>query len=114
MLFSALGSIGGRLDSKFITAYFAPAFVAVFGTICILVRAVGGERFGDWVAELDSVKQAIAVLVLVMITLVLGHVMQALARPIAQLFAGRAWPELFQKTSIRSQLRARARARIDE
>jgi hypothetical protein len=114
VLFSALGSIGGRLDSKFITAYFAPAFVAVFGTIVILVRALGGERFGNWVAELDSVKQAIAVVVLVLMTSVLGHVLQALARPIAQMFAGRAWPELVQKPSIRGQLRARARARIDE
>ena len=47
MLFSALGSLGDRFDAKFITAYFAPAFVAVLGTIAILVTAVGGERFGD-------------------------------------------------------------------
>jgi hypothetical protein len=31
MLFSAVGSLGDRLDPKFMTAYFLPAFVAVLG-----------------------------------------------------------------------------------
>ena len=114
MLFSALGSIGSRLDSKFITAYFAPAFVAVLGTIWILVVSTGSERFGEWVEQLDSVEQAIAVLILVLVTSMLGHVLQALARPIAQLFAGRAWPEPFQRPLVENQRRARARARLKE
>jgi hypothetical protein len=114
MLFSALGSIGSRLDSKFITAYFAPAFVAVLGTLWILVVSTGSERFGAWIEQLDSVEQAIAVLVLLLVTSMLGHVLQALARPIAQLFAGRAWPELFQRPLIENQRRARARARLKE
>jgi hypothetical protein len=33
MLFSAVGAIGDKLDSKFMTAYFFPAFVAVLGSI---------------------------------------------------------------------------------
>src|SRR4051794_35421459 len=114
MLFSALGSVGSRLDSKFITAYFAPAFVAVLGTLWVLVVSTGSERFGDWVEQLDSVEQAIAVLVLVLVTSMLGHVLQALARPIAQLFAGRAWPERFQRPLIENQRRTRARARLKE
>jgi hypothetical protein len=114
MLFSALGSIGSRLDSKFITAYFAPAFVAVLGTLWILVVTTGSERFGDWIEQLDSVEQAIGVLVLLLVTSMLGHVLQALARPIAQLFAGRAWPEPFRRPLIENQRRARARARLKE
>src|SRR3954451_17057890 len=112
MLFSALGSIGARLDSKFITAYFAPAFLAVLGTIWIIVVKAGGERFGDWVEQLDSVEQAIAVLLLLLVAMVLGHVLQALARPIAQMFAGRGWPEPLPRTPIQNPRRARARARI--
>ena len=54
MLFSAIGSLGDRLDSKFITAYFFPAFVAVLGTIAILVTAIGGERFAERIAQFDS------------------------------------------------------------
>lgn len=114
MLFSALGSIGSRLDSKFITAYFAPSFVAVLGTLWILVVSTGTERFGEWVEQLDSVEQAIAVLVLLLVTSVLGHVLQAFSRPIAQLFAGRAWPELFQRPLIENQRRARAGAKLRE
>ena len=59
MLFSALGSLGDRLDAKFITAYFFPAFVAVLGTIVILVRALGGERFVEWIEQYDSTKEAL-------------------------------------------------------
>lgn len=109
MLFSSIGSIGDRLDSKFITAYFFPAFVAVLGSTWILVAAAGGERFGERIAQLDSVEQAIGVALILLATMMLAHMLRALARPIAQLFAGRAFPELVKKPSTRNQHRVRAR-----
>ena len=111
MLFSALGSIGDRLDAKFITAYFFPAFVAVLGSIWILVTAVGGERVVERVEELDSVEQGIAVAVILLVTLMLAHLLSALARPIATFYAGRAFPGPVREWSIRGQRKARVRNR---
>lgn len=112
VLFSAIGSIGDRLDSKFITAYFFPAFVAVLVTIALFIRAAVGEPFVAWVAQLDSTGQAVAVLFSLLTTMMVAHMLRAMARPIAQLFAGRAFPELIKQPTIRNQLRARARTRI--
>jgi hypothetical protein len=111
VLFSAIGSLGDRLDSKFITAYFFPAFVAVLGTIWILVVSVGGERFGERMAELDSVEQGIGVAVILLVTMMLAHMLSALARPIATFYAGRAFPGPVRQWSIRGQLQARLRNR---
>jgi len=104
-----MGSLGERLDSKFITAYFFPAFAAVLGTFWILVAATGGERFAERLEQLDSVQQAIAVVLLLLTTAMIAHLLRALARPIAQLFAGRAFPTLIKNPAIQRQLRARAR-----
>ena len=112
MLFSALGSLGDRLDAKFLTAYFLPAFVAVLGTIAILVTALGGERFVEWIEQSDSTQQGLAALLLVLLTLMVAQLLSAMARPIAQWYAGRALPEPLKHPSIQHQLRARARARI--
>jgi hypothetical protein len=112
MLFSALGSIGERLDSKFITAYFFPAFVAVLGTIWILITAAGGLTFAERVAQWDSAKQAIAVFIILLTTTMIAYMLQALAKPIGQLFAGRMMPRPVKTPLIRGQLRARARARL--
>ena len=68
LLFSAVGAIGDKLDSKFMTAYFFPAFVAVLGSIWILVTAVGGERFAERIEGLDSVKQTIGVVIILLVT----------------------------------------------
>jgi hypothetical protein len=110
VLFSAIGSIGDRLDSKFITAYFFPAFVAVLGTIWIAVTAIGGDRFADRLAQFDSVEQAIMVLLLLLGASMLAHMLRAMARPIAQVYAGRSLPELLRKPSVVHQRRARARS----
>jgi len=111
VLFSAIGSIGERLDSKFITAYFFPAFVAVVGSLWILVASVGGERFAERIAELDSVEQGIAVAIVLLVTMMLAHMLSALARPIATFYAGRAFPAPVREWSIRGQLKARRRNR---
>jgi hypothetical protein len=111
VLFSAIGSLGDRLDSKFITAYFFPAFVAVLGSIWILVVSVGEERFGERIAELDSVEQGIGVAVILLVTMMLAHMLSALARPIATMYAGRAFPAPVREWSIRGQLQARLRNR---
>ncbi len=111
MLFSAIGSLGDRLDSRFITAYFVPAFIAILGTLWILVTAIGGERFAERIAELDSVEQAIGVALILLATLMLAHLLSGLARPIATMYAGRAFPGPVREWSIRSQLKARLRNR---
>ncbi len=112
MLFSALGSLGDRLDAKFLTAYFLPAFVAVLGTIVILVTALGGARFVERIEQYDSTQQGLLALLLVLLTVMVAQLLSAMARPIAQGFAGHALPELVKHPSIQHQLRARARARI--
>ena len=111
MLFSALGSLSSRLDSRFMTAYFFPAFAAVLGTIWILVLAVGNQRFTDRVEGLDSAEQAIVVGVILLATMMLAHMLSAMARPIATLFAGRVYPHPVRDMSVRGQLKARLRAR---
>jgi len=93
------------------TAYFFPAFVAVLGTIWIMVMAVGQQRFSDRVEGLDSVEQGILVAVILLVTMMLSHMLSALARPIATFFAGRAFPPPVRDMSIRGQLKARLRAR---
>src|SRR5829696_5016324 len=112
MLISAIGSIGERLDSKFITAYFFPAFIAVLGTLWVAVTALGGERFAERVAGLDSVEQAIFTGILLLITMMVAYMLRSLGRPIAQLFAGHTFPRVVKDKSVRSQLRARRRARL--
>jgi hypothetical protein len=112
VLIAALGSLGERLDAKFISAYFFPAFVAVLGTIVILVRTLGGERFVEWLEQSDSTKEALTALVLVLLTLMVAEMLRAMARPIARWYIGRAFPELIKHPSLQHQLRARARARI--
>jgi hypothetical protein len=44
----------------------------VLGSIWILVTAVGGERFGERISELDSVEQGIGVAVILLVTLMLA------------------------------------------
>lgn len=112
MLFSAIGSLGDRLDSRFITAYFVPAFVAVLGSIWILAAAVGGERIAERVAELDSVEQVVGVAFILLATLMLAHLLSALARPIATVYAGRVFPGPVREWSIRGQVNARLRNRF--
>ncbi|MCD6031187.1 MAG: hypothetical protein K0S78_3361 [Thermomicrobiales bacterium] len=111
MLFSAIGAIGDKVDSKFLTAYFFPAFVAVLGSILILVASVGGPRLVDRIEGLDSVEQTIAVAVIVLATMMLAYLLSALARPIALFYAGRVLPPPVREWSIREQLKARARNR---
>jgi hypothetical protein len=109
VLFSAIGSIGERLDSKFITAYFFPAFVAVLGTIWILATAFGGRRLAAEVLEFDPAEQAIVVAVVLLATLMLAHMLRALSRPVMQFYAGRTLPRPASDWSTRGQLKARAR-----
>jgi hypothetical protein len=111
VLFSALGSLGERIDSRFITAYFFPAFVAVLGSIWILVAAVGGQRAAARIEELDSVEQGIAVGIVLLVTMMLAHMLSALARPIATFYAGRAFPGPVREWSLRGQRNARIRNR---
>ena len=113
MFLSALGSLGQRLDPKFITAYFFPAFLAVLGTIALVVRQAGDTTFITWIAQFDSLQQGVIVLGLLLGTLMLAHLLEALARPIGRLYAGRAYPELVQRLLVPTQQADRAHAAFD-
>src|SRR5262245_46917418 len=107
MLASALGALSGRLDSKFLTAYWLPAFVALLGGLGILALAVGAEQMDAWVYGLDAVEQTIGTLILLLLMTMLAFVLRALSRPIVELFAGVALPRTVAKWSARGQLRVR-------
>jgi len=111
VLFSALSSLGERIDSRFTTAYLLPAFVAVLGSIWILIAAVGGQRVATRIEELDSVEQGIVVGIVLLVTMMLAHMLSALARPIATFYAGRVFPGPVREWSIRGQRNARVRNR---
>src|SRR5262245_8665694 len=113
MFLSALGAVGERLDAKFIAAYFFPAFVAVFGTIAIWVRQVGDVRFIELVNQFDSLHQGVLFLVLLLGTWMMAYLLQAMARPIGQLYAGRAYPEFIRRLLLPAQRSDRAHTRFD-
>jgi hypothetical protein len=104
---SALSALSGRLDSKFLTAYWLPAFVAVLGGLGILAVLVGPEQMDAWVYELDSVEQTIGALILLLLMTMLAFVLRALSRPITVFFAGDALPLSMAEWSTRGQLRVR-------
>jgi hypothetical protein len=107
VLTSALSALSGRLDSKFLTAYWLPAFVAVLGGIGILAVLVGPEQMDAWVYQRDSVEQTIGALILLLLMTMLAFVLRALSRPISMLFAGDALPRSVAEWSTRGQLRVR-------
>jgi hypothetical protein len=109
MLGSALSALSDRLDSKFLTAYWLPAFVAVFGWFGILTVIVGPSRMEDWVYNLGSVEQTIAVLVILLAITMAAFVLRALSRPISEAFAGAALPKPVADWSARAQRRAKTR-----
>lgn len=107
MLRSGLSALNDRVDSKFLTAYWLPAFVGVFGGFLILALFVGARQMDVWIGGLDSVEQSIgAVIVLLQITM-MAFVLRALTQPIAAIFAGKALPRIVADWSLRGQLRAR-------
>lgn len=113
MLGSALSALSDRLDSKFLTAYWLPSFVAVLGGFVILAVLIGPGRMAALVADMDSVEQGlVAALVLIAITMT-AFLFRALSRPIVSAFAGVAFPRAVAAWSVRRQLEARARARAD-
>lgn len=112
MLISAVGAISDRLDAKFLTAYFFPAFIAVLGTSWAVVTSMGGERFVERISGLDSVEQGLLAALLLLVTMMVAHMLRTMARPIAQFFAGRAFPRLVTEPSLRGQLQARSKAQV--
>ncbi len=110
MLTSALGALSDRLDSKFLTAYWLPAFVAVLGGFGIFTVLAGPEQLDHWINSLDSVEQSIAILFVVLVVSMLAFVLRALTRPIAAIFAGDALPRSVAAWSTRSQRTMKCRA----
>lgn len=109
MLASALGALSNRLDSKFLTAYWLPAFVAVLGGFGMLAAYVGSEQIDAWVYNLDSVEQSLAAIIILLLMTMLAFVLRALTRPIAEIFAGAALPQAVADWSTRGQLRVKHR-----
>lgn len=110
MLSSAIGALSDRMDSKFLTAFWLPAFVFVLGGLCTLGLMVGPGQIDTWISDLDSVEQTLGVLIIVLIISMLAFVLRALTRPITEVYAGIAMPSAVATWSTRGQLRAKRRA----
>ncbi|MFN8591755.1 MAG: hypothetical protein U0031_09880 [Thermomicrobiales bacterium] len=111
MLGSALSALSDRVDSKFLTAYWLPAFVFALGGFIILAICVGMAQIDTWIYDLDSVEQSLGVLLIVLLITMVGFVLRALTRPIAEAFSGAGLPRAVADWSTRGQLRAKQRAR---
>src|SRR5215207_740060 len=104
MLSSALSALTERVDSKFLTAYWLPAFVAGLGWLGMLAALAGPGQMDNWVNDLDSVEQSLAVLILLLMVTMLAFVFRALTRTIAETFAGAFLPRVVAAWSRRGQL----------
>ena len=82
MLSSVISALSGQVDSKFLIAYWLPAFVAVLGGIGILGARVGPQQLDEWVNDLDSVEQSLGTLIVLVLITMLAFVLRALTRPI--------------------------------
>ncbi len=110
MLRSGLSALSNRVDSKFLTAYWLPAFVGVFGGFLILALFVGADQMDAWISDLDSVEQTIGVAIVLLQITMLAFVLRALTQPIAEIFAGSALPRFMVEWSLRGQRRAKTAA----
>ena len=106
----AVSALSNRLDSKFLTAFWLPAFVAILGSIGILTVLVGSPRLALWIADLGSVGQSLGALILLLLITMLACVLRALTWAIAAIFAGDVLPQPMAAWSTRGQLRAQTRA----
>jgi hypothetical protein len=104
---SAIGALSDKLDSKFLTAYWLPAFVAVLANVILFGVLIGWSRLDDWASGLGSVAQTLAALILLLAITMLAFVFRALSHIILAFFAGEALPRRLAEWSARGQMRAR-------
>lgn len=110
MLGSAIGALSDRMDSRFMTAYWVPAFVFVLGALCALGVTQGPGQIDAWISGLDSVEQTLGVVIVVLLVSILAFILRALTRPITEAYAGIAIPGPLAAWSKRGQLRAKRQA----
>lgn len=103
MFSSMITAVADRFDSQFLTAYWVPAFVAVLGSLGIVVGRIGPDRAGVWITDRDSVQQTLLALILVVVITMLAFVLRALRLPIANLYAGAMFPSGVASHSIAAQ-----------
>lgn len=72
----------------------------------LLTVVAGGEQMAERISSFDSVEQALAVLLLLLLTSMLAFVLRAISRPLLELFSGEALPRVVADWSTRGQLRA--------
>jgi len=107
VLSSAIGALGDRMDAKFMTAYWLPAFVFTLGGLCALGLMVGPGQIDAWISGLDSVEQTLGVAIIVLIVSMLAFILRALTRPITEVYAGIAIASAVAAWSTRGQLGAK-------
>lgn len=107
MLRSGLSALSDRVDSKFLTAFWLPAFVATLGGFIVLAILVGSDQMDAWISNLDSVEQSIGAIIILLQITMFAFVLRAMTQPIAEFFAGAAMPGQLAEWSRRGQRRSR-------
>lgn len=112
MLGSMTGALADRMDSKFLTAYWLPAFVFGIGVLWTAGLAAGPGQPETWISSLNSVEQTLGALFVVLQVCALAFALRALSHPIMEMFSGIALPGLVADRFRRGQLRAKHRASL--
>jgi hypothetical protein len=107
VLASALSALSDRLDAKFFTAYWLPAFVAFFGSFGVFMIITGPADVEARIYELNSVEQALAVLLVILLVSMFAFVLRAVSRPLIAVFAGDALPRAVAAWSTQGHLRVK-------
>ena len=88
MFSSMVTGAADRFDTHFFGAYWLPAFVAVIGSIGVVVGRVGPGSAGAGVTDRNSVQQTLIALILIVSITMLAFMLQALRLPMVRLYAG--------------------------
>ncbi|MFC3991189.1 hypothetical protein, partial [Actinoplanes siamensis] len=103
------GTVGGLLDRRQLTAVWLPLLAFLGGIAGIVVAGAGPDAANAWWDGLDSEVRAVAVVALVVLTVLLGQLLNGQRTALLRLFAGH-WPDTTGPRWFRDQLTARHRA----
>ncbi len=111
MLAAALGDLTGKVDSAFLTAFLAPAAVAVLGVSAMVVVHAGVEPALAWMHAFTAMEQGIVLLIVAIGTMVIAFMLRALSATVLEFFAGVVLPSWMTARMRSGQIAARQRSR---